>query len=296
MANRAIDWSDELAAAVEAAGPGVLRLARHRYPGSATVWDAKAGLVVTTSHAVASDDSARLTLASGQERDAQVVGRDPGTDLALLRTDPTDLAAPAFREADGLKVGHAALALGRPGQSVRASFRIIGVLGSDVRTPWGGRLERYVETDRGFPRGFSGGPLIDLEGRAIGINTSALFRGADLTVPTATVRRVVTELLAHGAVKRGFLGVAVHRVRLPDGVAASLSQKSGALVVGVDEGSPAARSGLVLGDVLVALDGRPVAGPDDLRELLTDRRGVDVDARIIRVGKVESIRLTVGEA
>ncbi|HKE18884.1 MAG TPA: trypsin-like peptidase domain-containing protein [Kofleriaceae bacterium] len=296
MANRAIDWSEELAAAVEAAGPGVLRLARHRYPGSATVWDAKAGLVVTTSHAVASDDSARLTLAGGQERDAQVVGRDPGTDLALLRTDPTELAAPAFREADGLKVGHAALALGRPGQSVRASFRIIGVLGSDVRTPWGGRLERYVETDRGFPRGFSGGPLIDLEGRAIGINTSALLRGADLTVPTATVRRVVAELLAHGAVKRGFLGVAVHRVRLPDGVAASLGQKSGALVVGVDDGSPAARSGLVLGDVLVALDGRPVAGPDDLRELLTDRRGVEVDARIVRVGKVESIRLAVGEA
>jgi S1-C subfamily serine protease len=296
MANRAIDWSEELAAAVEAAGPGVLRLARHRYPGSATVWDAKAGLVVTTSHAVASDDSARLTLPDGQERDAQVVGRDPGTDLALLRTDPADLAASTFRDADGLKVGHAAIALGRPGQSVRASFRIIGVLGSDVRTPWGGRLERYVETDRGFPRGFSGGPLIDLEGRAIGINTSALFRGADLTVPTATVSRVVAELIAHGAVKRGFLGVAVHRVRLPEGVATGLGQKSGALVVGVDDGSPAARSGLVLGDVLVSLDGRPIAGPDDLRELLTDRRGVEVDARIVRVGKLESIRLTVGEA
>jgi S1-C subfamily serine protease len=296
MANRAIDWSEELAAAVESAGPGVLRLARHRYPGSATVWDAKAGLVVTTAHAVAHDDSARLTLPGGQERDAQVVGRDPGTDLALLRTDAADLAAPTFREADGLKVGHAALALGRPGQSVRASFRIIGVLGSDVRTPWGGRLERYVETDRGFPRGFSGGPLIDLEGRAIGINTSALFRGADLTVPTATVRRVVSELLAHGAVKRGYLGVAVQRVRLPEDVATSTGQKSGALVVGVDQGSPAARSGLVLGDLLVALDGRPVAGPDDLRELLTDRRGVEVDARIVRVSKLESIRLTVGEA
>jgi S1-C subfamily serine protease len=296
MANRAIDWSEDLAAAVESAGPGVLRLARHRHPGSATVWDAKAGLVVTTAHAVASDDSARLTLPGGQEREAQVVGRDPGTDLALLRTDAADLAAPTFREADGLKVGHAALALGRPGQSVRASFRIVGVLGSDVRTPWGGRLERYVETDRGFPRGFSGGPLIDLEGRAIGINTSALFRGADLTVPTATVRRVVSELLVHGAVKRGYLGVAVQRVRLPDDLATSTGQKSGALVVGVDQGSPAARSGLVLGDLLIALDGRAIAGPDDLRELLTDRRGAEVEARIVRVGKLESIRLTVGEA
>jgi len=298
MANRAIEWSEQLAAAVEGAGPGVLRLSRHRYPSTATVWDAKAGLVVTTSHAVAHDDSARLTLPGGQERDAQVVGRDPGTDVALLRTDPADLASIEFREADGLKVGHAALALGRPGQSVRASFRIVGVLGVDVRTPWGGKLERYVETDRGFPRGFSGGPLIDLEGRALGINTSALFRGADLTVPTATVRRVVGELLAHGAVKRGYLGVAVQRVRLPDGIAAGLGQgqKSGALVVGVDDSSPAARSGLVLGDVLVALDGRPIAGPDDLRELLSDRRGVEMDASIVRVGKVQSIRLSVGES
>jgi S1-C subfamily serine protease len=296
MAQRAIDWSEELAKAVEAAGPGVLRLARHRYPGTATVWDAKEGLVVTTSHAVAHDDSARLTLPGGQEREAQVVGRDPGTDLALLRTDPSDLVSIGFREADGLKVGHAALALGRPGQSVRASFRIVGVLGADVRTPWGGRLERYVETDRGFPRGFSGGPLIDLEGRVIGINTSALFRGADLTVPTVTVRRVVGELIAHGAVKRGYLGVAVQRVRLPDDIAAAAGQKTGALVVGVDDGSPAARSGLVLGDVLVALDGHAIAGPDDLRELLNDRRGVDVDARIVRVGKLETIRLSVGES
>jgi len=296
MANRAIDWSEELAGAVEKAAPAVLRLARHRYPATATVWDAKAGLVVTTSHAVANDDSARLTLPGGQERDAQVIGRDPGTDLALLRTDAAALAGLEFREADGLKVGHAALALGRPGQSVRASFRIVGVLGSDVRTPWGGRLERYVETDRGFPRGFSGGPLIDLEGRAIGINTSALFRGADLTVPTSTVRRVVGELLSHGAVKRGYLGVAVQRVRLPDGVVAGAGQKTGALVVGVDDDSPAARSGLVLGDVLVAVDGRAIPGPDELRELLTDRRGVELEARIVRVGKLESIRLSVGES
>ncbi|HTE54419.1 MAG TPA: trypsin-like peptidase domain-containing protein [Kofleriaceae bacterium] len=296
MANRAIDWSEDLAGAVEAAAPAVLRLARHRYPGTATVWDAKAGLVVTTSHAVAHDDSAQLTLPGGQEREAQVVGRDPGTDLALLRTDPADLVGVEHADAGALKVGHAALALGRPGQSIRASFRIIGVLGTDVRTPWGGRLERYVETDRGLPRGFSGGPLVDLAGRAIGINTSALIRGADLAVPIATVRRVVGELVAHGAVRRGYLGVAVQRVKLPEAVATSAGQRTGALVVGVDEGSPAARSGLVLGDVLVALDGRPIAGPDELRELLTDRRGVELDAKVVRVGKLESLRLTVGES
>jgi S1-C subfamily serine protease len=294
MANRAIDWSEQLAAAVDRAGAAVLRLARPRYPASATVWDAAAGLLITTHHAVC-DDPVRVTLPGGEERDAQLVGRDPGTDLALLRTDPAGLTALEFREADGLRVGNAVLALGRPGQSVRASLRIIGVLGPEVKTGWGGRLDRYIESDRAFPRGFSGGPLVDLEGRAIGVDTSSLWRGADLTVPTATIRRVVAELLAHGAVRRGYLGVAVQRVRLPGDTAAATGRQTGALVVAVDDGSPAQRSGIVLGDVLVELDGQAVAGPDDLRELLGDRHGKKVAASVLRAGKLESVELEIGE-
>lgn len=294
--NPAIEWSEQLARAVEAAGPAVLRLARRRYPASATVWDAAAGLVVTTHHAAPCDDSVRLTTAAGDEREAEVVGRDPGTDLALLRTDPAGLSGVERAEGGGLKVGHATLALGRPGRSARASLRIIGVLGPEVRTPWGGRLEQYIETDRGLPRGFSGGPLVDLEGRLIGINTSALVRGADLAVPVATVLRVASELLAHGTVRRGYLGVAVQRARLPGDVASQLGgQTSGALVVAVDDGSPAARSKLVLGDVLVALDGQAVTGPDRLRELLADRRAGTVPAQVLRVGALASISLEIGE-
>lgn len=297
MPQRAIDWSEQLAQAVERAGAGVLHLARRRHGASATVWDAAAGLVVTAHHALGGEERAHLTDAAGTEREAEVVGRDPGTDLALLRVaDPAGLVAPELREVDGLKVGHAALALGRPGRSVRASLRIVGVLGPEVRTPWGGRLERYVETDRGFPRGFSGGPLVDLEGRALGVNTSGLLRGADVTVPTVTVRRVVGELLAHGSVRRGYLGVAVQRARLSASAAAALGgQTGGALVVRVDDDSPAARAGLVMGDVLVALDGEAVQGPDDVREVLLDRRGKEIEVRIVRVGAVETVRATVGE-
>lgn len=297
MAQRAIDWSEQLAQAVERAGAGVLHLARRRHGASATVWDAAAGLVVTAHHALGEDERAQLTDAAGAEREAEVVGRDPGTDLAVLRVaDPAGLVTPEVREVDDLKVGHATLALGRPGRSVRASLRIVGVLGPEVRTPWGGRLDRYVETDRGFPRGFSGGPLVDLEGRVLGVNTSGLLRGADVTVPTATVRRVVGELVAHGSVKRGYLGVAVQRARLPAAASTRLGgQTSGALVVRVDDDSPAARAGLVMGDVLVALDGEAVAGPDDVREVLLDRRGKEIEARIVRVGAVEALRVTVGE-
>ena len=298
MAKRAIDLSSPLTAAVEKAGPAVLRLARHRYPASATVWDAAAGLVVTTRHAVLGcDDTVKLTLAGGEERDATVVGTDPGTDLALLRTEAAGLTAIEHAEAASLKVGELTLALGRPGQSVRASLRIVGVLGPEVRTPHGGKLDRYIETDRALPRGFSGGPLVDLDGRLVGIDTSGLLRGADIAVPVDTVARVAAELLAHGAIRRGYLGVAVQRVRLPDDAAAGLGgQTSGALVVRVDADSPAARSGLVLGDTLVTLDGEAVSGPDRLRELLADRRSGTLAARIVRGGALADIQLQVGEA
>jgi S1-C subfamily serine protease len=299
MAKRAIDLSGPLTAAVEKAGPAVLRLARRRYPASATVWDAAAGLVVTTRHAVLGcEDTVQLTLPGGEERDAQVVGTDPGTDLALLKlADAGGLAGLEQADIGDLKVGELTLALGRPGQSVRASLRIVGVLGGEVRTPHGGKLDRYIETDRALPRGFSGGPLVDLDGRLIGIDTSGLLRGADVAVPVATVARVVAELLAHGAVRRGYLGVAVQRVRLPDDLAALLGgQKTGALVVRVDPDSPAAKSGLVLGDTIVALDGQPVGGPDALRELLADRKGGQVAGRIVRGGALQDQAVTVGEA
>jgi S1-C subfamily serine protease len=244
------------------------------------------------------EDSVRLTLPDGEERDAQVVGTDPGTDLALLKlADASGLAGLERADIDDLKVGELTLALGRPGQSVRASLRIVGVLGGEVRTPHGGKLDRYIETDRALPRGFSGGPLVDLDGRLVGVDTSGLLRGADVAVPVATVARVVAELLAHGAIRRGFLGVAVQRVRLPDDLAALLGgQKTGALVLRVDPDSPAAKSGLVLGDTIVALDGQPVGGPDQLRELLADRKGGQVAGRIVRSGALQDLALTVGEA
>jgi S1-C subfamily serine protease len=299
MAKRAIDLSGPLTSAVEKAGSSVLRVARHRYPASATVWDAAAGLVVTTRHAVLGcEDTVTLTLPDGGEREAQVVGTDPGTDLALLKlADATGLAALEQVEPADLKVGELALALGRPGQSVRASLRIVGVLAGEVRTPHGGKLDRYIETDRALPRGFSGGPLVDLDGRLIGIDTSGLLRGADIAVPASTVKRVAAELLAHGAIKRGYLGVAVERVRLPDDIASALGgQKSGALIIRVDSDSPAAASGLVLGDTIVALDGEPVSGPDRLRELLADRKGARIQGRIVRGGALQDVSVTVGEA
>jgi S1-C subfamily serine protease len=295
MAQIALELGDTFSQAVEVAAPSVVRLAGRRgVAATGFVWD-DAGTIVTSLRLVAAAcGDLELTCAAGERRDPEVVGGDPVTDVAVLRVDPAGLVPLVRHDADDLKVGQPVLALGRPGGGIRASLRIIGVLGRDVRTP-GGRLERYVESDRGFPRGFAGGPLVDLAGAAIGLDTPYAVRGADLTIPVVTLARVVGEIAAHGAVRRGYLGVGVQRARLPQAIAAALGRATGALVVSVDDASPAAGGGVLLGDVLVELDGAPVDGPDGLRQALVDRGGATAALRLLRAGALLDLPLTVGQ-
>ena len=199
------------------------------------------------------------------------------------------------REVDGLKVGHATLALGRPGRSVRASLRIVGVLGPEVRTPWGGRLDRYVETDRGFPRGFSGGPLVDLEGRALGVNTSGLARGAPMALPASVVDNVVTELLTHGHMRRGYVGVALHPVELGATAAERLrlERAAGLLVMSVADGSPADSDGLMVGDVLLTANGTPLRHPTSFLDTLwTLGERKPIAFELVRGGEIKTVAVT----
>jgi S1-C subfamily serine protease len=295
MALLATNISAELATAVKSAGPGVVRIIRHRRPGTSGIVWSDDGLVVTSSRALRQDDDITVVLPDGDERVAALVGRDPGTDIALLRVEGEGFTPLAFRDVADLAVGHAVLAIGRPGRSVRASLRIVGVLGDDVKTPGGGRLENYVESDRRIPAGFSGGPLIDLAGEAIGMNTRGVIRGADLAVTRATIARVVDELLAHGTMRRGYIGVAAYPVRLPDPVRATRKQRSGALVVSVEDGSPADAAGIVLGDVVVEVDGAAITGPDTLRSIVSDRADTAVSAVVLRVGALTDVTITVGQ-
>jgi S1-C subfamily serine protease len=151
-----------------------------------------------------------------------------------------------------------------------------------VKTPWGGTLERYIESDRQIPRGFAGGPLIDADGAVIGMNTRTLVRGADLAIPVATLRRVVGELEQHGGVRRGYLGVGTYPA------------KGGAIVASVEDGSPAATAGVIVGDVIVELDGVAVGGPDALRTALLDRPGKAVKLGILRGGAKQELDVTLG--
>ena len=289
--------SNSLAETVAAAGQQVVRVeGRRRLPGSGIIWSA-AGVIVTAHHVLEQDENIQVGLADGRTLAATLVGRDPSTDLAVLRVAATDLATPTWAEPEDLKVGHLVLALGRPGQSVRATLGIISALGGSWRTPTGGTLDRYVQSDVTMYPGFSGGPMIAASGQPLGINSSALLRGGvTLTIPTPTVRRVVEALLAHGHIRRGYLGIGAQTIQLPEAIGQQLNQETGLLLVSVETDSPAEQAKLFLGDTLLTLDGAPVRHLDDLLGLLTgDRVGQSVAARILRGGQLQEISLTIGE-
>ncbi|MCB0054565.1 MAG: trypsin-like peptidase domain-containing protein, partial [Caldilinea sp.] len=195
--------SEAMAGLAESAGQSVVRVeGRNRLPASGVVYAAD-GIIVTSHHVVERDDKLRVGLPTGETVDAELVGRDPGTDLAVLRVAATGLTPAAWVDAGDLRVGNLILALGRPGQSVQATLGIVSALGGAWRTGGGGEIDRYLQTDVVMYPGFSGGPLTTADGRFGGINSSALARGVSVTIPAATVARVVATILAHGRMPRG---------------------------------------------------------------------------------------------
>ena len=289
------DLSNALADAVAAADSYVVRVeGRRRMPASGILWNAE-GVIVTANHVVRRDEGITVGLPGGKSAEATLVGRDPSTDLAVLRTGGGQgTPAPHSEE---MRVGNLVLALGRPGRTVQATFGIISALGDE---PWrsraGGQIDRYLQTDVVMYPGFSGGPLLSASGQVLGLNSSALLRGVSLALPTSTVNRVVDTLLTHGRMRRGYLGVSTQAVRLPAGTAGELGQETGLLIVDVEAESPADQGGLVLGDTIVGFDDGKVRHHDDLLALLSgDRVGKKVPVQILRGGEVQSVNVTIGE-
>ena len=289
---RALDQA--LAAAVAAAAPSVLHVSRGHTGGTGIAWTPD--LAITASFHTPDRTTIGVGLPDGtlDRRDAEVIGRDPGTDVALLRVAGGGLAPARLRELDGLAVGNLALAIGRPGRTARASLRAIGVLGPELRTPWGGKLERYVESDRQIPRGFAGGPLIDADGTVIGMNTRTLMRGADVAVPAVTLRRSVAELEAHGGIRRGSLGVAAYPAALPAPLARLIGRDRGALIASVDDGGPAATAGIQVGDLVVEIEGTAVTDPESLRLALGDRPGQTAAVVVLGGGARLDVQVALG--
>lgn len=283
--------SDAMAEAVESAGASVVQVsARRRLPASGVVWS-EDGVIVTSHHVIENDEKIRIGLPNGETVSATLIGRDPNTDLAVLRADASGLTVPKWAELDEVRVGHLGLALGRPGDTVQATLGVVSALSRSENDN-----KYFAQTDVVMYPGFSGGPLVGVTGQVLGLNSSALMRGVSLAVQTPTIRFVVENLLAHGKMRRGYLGVGIQPARLPAALAEELGQKTAALVVSVESGSPAEKGGLFMGDTIVALDGHNI---DDMESLLASlsgtRIGATVPVRIVRGGQVHEVSVTIGE-
>lgn len=287
--------SDELANTVERAGAAVVTVdARRRHPASGIVWSSD-GLVVTANHVVERDEEIEVALPDGRRVAATLAGRDPASDLALLRLADGGLTPLAHGPEP--RVGNLTLALGRPGPSgVMASLGAVTATGGPLRFRGGSSLERYVRADVAMLPGFSGGPLVDMSGALIGLNSSTLGHSGQLTVPASSIASAVQTLLQHGHVRRGYLGLGAQTVHLPQGLADAAGQRHGLLVVSVEPGGPAEAAGLILGDVLLSIAGDQVEHVEQLQDRLTsDRIGISLPVRLVRGGELREVPVTIAE-
>lgn len=289
-------FSNNLADVVEGAGRTVVAVnSRQRLSASGIHWHQ--GVIVTADHAIKRDEEITVTLPEGHTVPATLIGRDPSTDLAVLKLE-AELPVAEVGDTSLLKVGHLVLALGRSAQhGLSASLGIISALSGAWHTWHGGQIDQFVRPDLTLYPGCSGGPLVNVQGQVVGINTSGPRRMV-LTIPTATVNRVVDQLLEKGHVARGYLGLGMQPVRLPKTITDTLqsSSNSGLIVVTVEPEGPAEQAGALIGDVLVALDDTPVSDTGDVQVILTpDRVGQPVRAQVIRGGELTELTITVGE-
>ena len=296
MSNSLKEFSEGLTAAVEKGGASTILVdARKRYPASGIAY--AEDLVLTADHVVTREENIKVITADGKSLSATIAGRDPGSDLALLRL--AEKALSPTKTSDDIKVGQLVLALGRPNSAgVQASWGIVTAISGPTRTFRGGLLDEYVQTETTPYPGFSGGPLVNSEGEVLGLNTSGLTRGSALTIPVKGAWRVADALAKHGSVKRGYLGVRTQPVDIPEASRKSLNrdQSHGLLVLWLEENGPAAKGGLYVGDIIVGVNGQPVEDPDDLFSALgSDTVGKPVSVEVLRGGRPETVQVTVGE-
>jgi len=286
MAQDLAALSAELSAVTARAGQSVAAVhARPRFSSSGVLW--KPGVVVTAEHTVRREEDITVTLPDGTTAPAALAGSDAGTDIAVLKVESS---GPALTVAGEPAAGELALSIGRSQDSgVNATMGIVSAVSGPWQTWRGGRLDRYIRLDLTLYPGSSGGLVVNVAGETIGIATSALSRIAGLAIPAATVGRVVEEILARGHVARGYLGVGLQTVELPN-------HQKGLIVLSVGEDGPAAKAGVLIGDILVSLDGSGVSDTDDIQRILAARAiGQSVEAVAIRGGEPRRIPVTIGE-
>ena len=291
---------------VERVGPAVVSIAvsaggRRGGTGSGVIFTPD-GYALTNAHVVAGAKALQVRLTDGSARAARPVGADPPTDLAVIRVDGDRLPYAELGDSASLRVGQLVIAIGNPlGFSSTVSAGVVSALGRVMRAQGGRLMENIIQSDVALNPGNSGGPLVDSRGRVVGINTAMILgaQGISFSIPVDTAKWVVGQLMTVGRVQRGYLGIAGQNRPLERGLARrlGLAQTTGVEVVGVEDGGPARESGVVEGDVIVSLDGRPAATVDDIHRLLnTWPPGRTVTVQILRGDELRELSITPREA
>jgi S1-C subfamily serine protease len=292
------DLSNQLALAVERGGASIVAVhARPRLPSTGVHW--RDGLVVTTNGTVRQESNFAVTLPSGKRIAATLKGRDPSTDLAVLKIPEGTLPMSTFSDSGALKPGHLVLALARLDENgPRAAFGTISSIGGPWRSWRGGEISRLLQSDLMLYPGFGGGPLVDVKGQILGINSGAMSRPFTTTLPKETVDRVLDQLANRGYIQRGWLGAGMQAVRLTPSLRdrLKLDRDGGLLVTTIEHEGPASVGGLLVGDVIVGIDRKPVAEPEDVLKVLTgDTVGRSLGLDLVRGGQTAKVEVLVGE-
>ena len=285
--------STQMADAVAAIEPSVVQVQAGRRPVSGIAYDRN--VVLTSGRALGRDDGLQIAAANATAA-AELVGWDPASGLAVLRTEGLNLR-PATLADTPPRVGQIVLPIARSwSNALTASAGIVAVIGGPLRTGRGRSIEQIIRVTAPMHDGFAGGAVVDAAGKVIGIATSARIRGLGVVVPAPIAWKSAAHVLQHGRPRAGFLGVSGQPVRLADRQQGDAAADRGLLVVAVTPSSPADAAGVLIGDVILALDDRPIASTDDLLGLLSEERiGRQTPLRVLRGGGVRALTVTIGE-
>src|SRR6267143_409547 len=291
--------SDAIVDVTEKVSKSVVRVGAGRWRGgTGTIWS-KDGHIVTSNHGIGDMREVEVGFSDGTKHTAKVVGRDPFSDIALLKIDSNNLTPVDVGNSDNLKVGQFVLAVSNPfGRQPSATSGIVTNPAYNVRGWWGASMDKVVVSDARLNPGYSGGPLVDARGRVIGIN-AAYANNRGISVPVNTVKSVIDKLMQDGKIKHAYLGIVADSIRLPENIAnqPEINQPGGLIIYNVEQDSAAKKAGLAMGDVVVKLDGKQVEDIMDLHEMLDDKAiGKRVKLSVLRGEKLIELTATPTES
>ncbi len=298
MSKELIELSNALAQATDRAASSVVAVhTERRGSSSGIVW--RPGVIVTSEHALRRDEEIQVTLPNGRVVSASLAGRDPSSDIAVLKCSEANNAAPEFGDVATLKPGNLTLVVGRTRASGPvAALGVVSLVAPDRRTWTGASIVPYIRLDVGLQPTAVGGAVVDARGSTVGLATPRFARFGAIAVPASSIHKITETLLQKGRIPRGYLGVGLQPVRLPDALRDKLQwkEKTAAIVMDVHPGGSADKAGIVIGDILISMAGQPVTGLEEVQtQLAGEAIGKTLPLKFVRGGAIQEGSIVVAE-